>query len=64
MTAPTAHDVLILRLLKMGQFERRAGAWRFGTKKISDSVVDRLVASGNARRDADRVWLSTSGAAE
>lgn len=45
-----------LRLLRLGPFERRArGGWRFGTRKVADSVVDRLVASGRARIEADLV---------
>lgn len=37
----------LLRLLEHGPFERRPrGGWRFGTKVISDAVVERLLASG------------------
>lgn len=52
----------ILRLLKAGEFERRARGWRFGTKIVSDAVVDRLVAEGAAASDGKRVWLTTAGA--
>lgn len=38
-----------LRLLEIGSFERRPrGGWRFGTKIISDAVVERLIACGRA----------------
>ena len=38
-----------LRLLQYGPFERRArGGWRFGTKVITDAVVERLLAGGRA----------------
>jgi hypothetical protein len=38
-----------LRLLEIGPFERRPrGGWRFGTKVISDAVVERLLADGRA----------------
>lgn len=47
-----------LTLLKRGAFERhhRSG-WRFGTRKISDSVVDRLVDAGRAEIRGERVHL-------
>ena len=36
-----------LRLLEIGPFERRTrGGWRFGTKIISDAVVEQLLACG------------------
>jgi hypothetical protein len=38
-----------LRLLEISPFEQRPrGGWRFGTKIISDTVVDRLLAAGRA----------------
>jgi hypothetical protein len=55
-------DRFHLRLLARGPFiARLRGGWRFGTKTISDRVVDRLIASGEARRDGDqvsRVWTT------
>ena len=58
-------DYSYFRLLELGPFDKRArGGWRFGTKRISDAVVQRLVASGIARRDGDRVQLARSEAAE
>jgi hypothetical protein len=51
-------DYRILRLLRLGPFERRPrGGWRFGTKVISDRKIGRLIASGHAQRDDNRVWL-------
>lgn len=42
------YDYFFLRLLRMAPFEHRPRGWRFGTKTISDQVVDRLVAAGRA----------------
>jgi hypothetical protein len=51
-------DKIFIRLLRFGPFDRRTrGGWRFGTKTISDQVVERLIASGRARRDGPRVYL-------
>ena len=51
-------DYRILRLLKFAPLERRRrGGWRFGTRRIEDHVVDRLVEAGRARRDGDLVHL-------
>ncbi len=61
----TQYDPLFLRLLKHGPFERRQrGGWRFGTKRISDAVADRLIASGRVRTDGLRIWLGTEEPAE
>lgn len=47
-----------LRMLELGPFERRAcGGWRFGTRRIADSVVDRLVANGRAEIEDGLVRL-------
>ena len=48
-------DYRILRLLRMAPFEHRPRGWRFGTKTISDQVIDRLVAAGKAVKDGDQV---------
>jgi hypothetical protein len=41
------YDRRVLRLLRLGPFERRlGGGWRFGTKVISDAIGERLLASG------------------
>jgi hypothetical protein len=37
---------------------RRRGGWRFGTAKISDTIVERLVASGDASIDGETVKLT------
>jgi hypothetical protein len=53
-----------LRLLELSPFERRrtksnpGGGWRFGTKVIGDHIVERLVASGRARIEGDKVVLT------
>lgn len=42
-------DAYYLRLLELSPFERRTrGGWRFGTRRISDGVAARLIASGRA----------------
>lgn len=46
MTDDNGYDRNFFRLLEMSPFERRPGGWRFGAKRISDSVVQRLLASG------------------
>ncbi|WP_439363111.1 hypothetical protein ACNJYD_19990 [Bradyrhizobium sp. DASA03005] len=49
MSAHFSSRSYYLRLLELGQFERRArGGWRFGTRRISDRVVTQLIASGLA----------------
>jgi hypothetical protein len=47
---PYTPDIrLILRLLEIQPLERRArGGWRFGTRRIGESVVAKLIASGRA----------------
>jgi len=50
------YDATFLRLLELSPFERhRRGGWRFGTKRISDAVVARLVAGRRAEITGDRV---------
>ncbi|MGJ4888899.1 hypothetical protein ACQR1Y_11935 [Bradyrhizobium sp. HKCCYLRH3099] len=45
-----------LRLLDLSPFERcPRGGWRFGTKRISDAVVARLVDNRRAEICGDRV---------
>lgn len=62
MKAPrNQYEGRYLRLLKMAPFQRRGGAWRFGANKLSDQVVDRLVAGGRAEIDGDQVRLTTAG---
>lgn len=52
-----AYERRYLRLLRMGAFERRGGSWRFGTNRIDDAVVVRLVAAGRAVLLDDRIML-------
>ncbi len=51
-------DYIMLRLLKYGPMVRRGDGWRFGTRRIADSVVARLVAHGKAICDGQRVVLA------
>lgn len=53
-------DSRALRMLKLSAFERRRGGWRFGTKRIGDVVVERLIARGSAVQIGDRVVLAAS----
>ena len=55
-------DYRFIKLLELSPFERQRGGWRFGTKRIADSVVDRLAASGRATIDGERVQLVKSKA--
>jgi len=53
-----AHLYTHLRLLKLSPFERATrGGWRFGTRRIGDGVVARLIASGRAEIIGDRLQL-------
>jgi len=51
------YDYRFLHLLRLAPFERRPRGWRFGTKRIADNVVDRLVAAGRAVRDDNEVRI-------
>jgi hypothetical protein len=58
MSGLQPYDYTFLKLLGFSPFERRArGGWRFGTKRIGDDVADRLIASGRAAIEADRLHL-------
>ncbi|GAB9224926.1 hypothetical protein BDS110ZK18_67180 [Bradyrhizobium diazoefficiens] len=47
-----------MRLLDIQPLERRArGGWRFGTRRISDGLADRLIAIGRAEIVRDRLLL-------
>jgi hypothetical protein len=48
-------DNRILKMLRMAPFERRKNGWRFGTKRIADHVVERIIAAGRAAREGDIV---------
>jgi hypothetical protein len=53
-----------LSFLQRGSVVRRSGGWRFGTARIPDAIVERLLASGRAIRDDDSISLRVTGAAE
>lgn len=54
--ADDRHHKLLLRLLDIQPLERRArGGWRFGTRRIGESVVAKLIASGRAEIRGDRL---------
>lgn len=57
-TAPLSqYDRRYLRLLKMAPFQRRRGGWRFGTNRLDDDVVERLVRDGHVIQDGDLIKL-------
>lgn len=49
MSAAFWSEYHVLRMLRLSPFQQRPGGWRFGTRRISQAVVDRLIASGRAR---------------
>lgn len=51
------YDRVYLRLLQMGPFQRRDG-WRFGTKRLGDHVVARLLLAGRATQAGDLITLT------
>lgn len=46
-----------LSFLKRSSLVRRSGGWRFGTARIPDAIVERLLAAGKALRDGDELSL-------
>lgn len=48
MSALHGYDYAFLKLLELSPFEQRCGGWRFGTKKIGDVIIARLIASRRA----------------
>lgn len=47
-----------LSFLKRSSLVRRSGGWRFGTARIPDAIVERLVAAGKAVAGDDLVLLA------
>lgn len=50
-------DFYYLARLRLGTFDRGRDGWRFGTCRLTEHIVDRLVAAGRAKIDGDRVHL-------
>lgn len=48
MTALNRSDFKALAFLRRGAFVRRGGEWRFGTARVGDTVVERLIEAGRA----------------
>lgn len=52
MSAKTPRDLSAerraLSFLRRGSLVRRSGGWRFGTARIPDAIVERLLAAGKA----------------
>lgn len=61
MTVPSyallAGDHRFILLLGQGEIQRRPDGWRFGTRRIADHVVERLISSGRAELHGNRVRL-------
>jgi hypothetical protein len=47
-----------LSFLQRGSLVRRAGGWRFGTARIPDAIVERIVAAGKAVCVDDHILLA------
>ncbi len=47
-----------LSFLQRGSLVRRSGGWRFGTARIPDAIVERLVATGKAVAGDDQVSIT------
>jgi hypothetical protein len=47
-----------LNFLQRGSLVRRSGGWRFGTARIPDAIVERLVVAGKALVDGAQVVLA------
>jgi hypothetical protein len=41
-------ELRALAFLQRGSLVRRSGGWRFGTARIPDAIVERLVTAGKA----------------
>jgi hypothetical protein len=50
-------DQIFLKLLEFSPFEQRRGRWWFGTRRIGETVVSRLIASGRAEVSGERLVL-------
>ena len=66
MKRPRDHsaELRALSFLQRGSLVRRSGGWRFGTARIPDAIVERLLASGKAVGDDENISLAVPGAAE
>jgi hypothetical protein len=68
VTAKTPRDLSAergaLSFLRRGSLVRRSDGWRFGTARIPDAIVERLLAAGKAVGDDENISLAVSGAAE
>lgn len=51
-------DLRAISFLQRGSLVRRSGGWRFGTAKIPDAIVRRVLAAGMAIQDGERITLA------
>lgn len=42
----------------MGPFQRRGGGWRFGTNRLNDDVVARLMRDGRVVQHGETIMLA------
>jgi hypothetical protein len=47
-----------LSFLRRGSLVKRSGGWRFGTARIPDAIVERLVAAGRVCGDDQTLYLA------
>jgi hypothetical protein len=48
-----------LSFMMRGSLVKRSGGWRFGTARIPDAIVERLVAAGKAVEDDGHIMLAS-----
>lgn len=53
-----ASELRAVKFLQTASLVRRPGGWRFGTARIPDAIVERLVAAGRAISDGDCLTLA------
>ena len=65
MSAAFWSDFHVIRLLQIQPLERAPrGGWRFGLRRVSDGVAQRLIASGRAEVVEGRLRLRSAEGAE
>lgn len=53
-----AAELRAISFLQRDSLVRRAGGWRFGTARIPDAIVERVLAAGKAVLDGERITLA------
>jgi hypothetical protein len=52
-------ELRAMSFLKRGSLVRRSGGWRFGTARIPDAIVERILDGGKAVREGDNIHRKT-----